>query len=86
MPRVYIETTIPSYYFETRRAPSVIAWREATRRWWDAYAAAYDLVTSDVVLRELGRAPLGKASRMLRLLDGLDLLEMSVQVEEVVAF
>jgi hypothetical protein len=30
----YIETTIPSFYYEVRAEPEMIARRESTRRWW----------------------------------------------------
>jgi len=33
-PRVYIETTIPSFYFETRSTPEMVARRQWTRHWW----------------------------------------------------
>ena len=62
MPTVYIETTIPSYYFETRTSPEAIAWRGATLRWWDEYRGGYDLVTSGFVLAELRDAPPTKAA------------------------
>jgi hypothetical protein len=52
-PRVYIETTIPSFYFETRSAPDMVARREWTRQWWNEDRASYELVTSEVVLDEL---------------------------------
>ena len=32
-PRVYVETTIPSFYHEERTAPDIVARREWTRRW-----------------------------------------------------
>jgi hypothetical protein len=46
MARVYVETTIPSYYFETRTSLQVRAWKAATRHWWRHYRSAFDLVTS----------------------------------------
>lgn len=30
MLRVYIEASIPSFFFEARRAPKLLTWREAT--------------------------------------------------------
>ena len=32
--RVYVETTVPSFYHETRTAPDIVARREWTRQWW----------------------------------------------------
>jgi len=31
-PRIYVETTIPSFYFEERPAPDIVARRDWTRR------------------------------------------------------
>jgi hypothetical protein len=31
-PRIYIETTIPSFYHEVRTAPDIVARRDWTRR------------------------------------------------------
>lgn len=53
--RVYIETKIPSFYFEPRTEPEMIARREWTRKWWREAAPRFDLVTSAAVLDELSR-------------------------------
>jgi predicted nucleic acid-binding protein len=86
MAGVYIETTIPSYYFETRSAPQVIAWREVTRQWWDAYRHDYQLFTSRLVLAELARAPKGKARRAIGLLKGVELLDEPAGLRDVVEY
>lgn len=52
-PRVYIETTIPSFYYEVRTEPEMVARRNWTRMWWDHRRQAYQLVTSIAVLDEL---------------------------------
>ena len=33
-PRTYVETSIPSFYFETRTEPEMVARRTWTRAWW----------------------------------------------------
>ena len=63
MARVFIETTIPSYYFETRTDRRSRDWHEQTRLWWDAYRARYDLVSSELVVAEFSDAPPEKSSR-----------------------
>lgn len=73
MPRVYIETTIPSYYFETRTTATAVAWRKATREWW-AQASTFELVTSRFVLNELSLAPPSKRDDCLALLRGVRVL------------
>lgn len=52
-PRVYIETTIPSFYHETRTDATAVARREWTRQWWDRHAQDYAPLTSVAVLSEL---------------------------------
>lgn len=59
---VYIETTIPSYYFETRSEPRIVAWHETTRHWWNEIRRQYEPVTSNVVIQELMQAPEAYAS------------------------
>ena len=39
--RVYIETTIPSFYYEVRTEPEMIARRNWTQAWWDSRRQAY---------------------------------------------
>lgn len=51
--RVYVETTIPSFYYEVRTEPEMIARRNWTRDWWDGRRQAYQLVTSVAVIDEL---------------------------------
>lgn len=79
-PRVYIETTIPSAYFDTRTAPEMIRRREATRRWWAEAAERYELVTSVTVREELVVGPEKKALVWLRLIDHLPMLEFNSKV------
>ncbi len=85
-PRVYIETTIPSYYYETRRTAEAMAWREATRKWWSRCRDGYEPATSNYVLAELELAPRGKRGRMLALLDGIPLVDEPAGIDDVVAY
>jgi len=59
-PRVYVETTIPSFYHNYRPEPTMVARQEWTREWWDLHSSKYNLVTSTLVLDELndGQFPL----------------------------
>jgi predicted nucleic acid-binding protein len=84
-PRVYIETTIPSAYFDTRTAPEMIRRREATRRWWADAEERYELVTSITVLEELERGPAPKAPLWLGLLDGFRLLDEESSIADITA-
>lgn len=86
MPTVYIETTIPSYYHETRRTPEIIAWRNATLAWWDLYRANYELVTSEFVIAELRLSPPDKAREALDLIAGVRVLDERPGTRDVVAY
>ena len=86
MPSVYIETTVPSYYHETRSSPRIAAWRDVTRQWWDRHRRRYDLYTSRFVLAEVARAPKLKAGRARALLKGVVVLDEPPGLEDVVAY
>jgi len=55
MSRIYIETTIPSFYHEVRTEPEMVARRNWTRAWFDFAVQNHELVTSAAVLVELQR-------------------------------
>jgi predicted nucleic acid-binding protein len=84
LPRVYVETTIPSFYHETRTAPEIVARREWTRQWWSAAATRYELVTSPAVLDELGSGPSGRSGAWLALVAELPVLAVSLAIIEIV--
>ena len=86
MRSVYIETTIPSFFFETRRTARLVAWRDATRRWWESARQQFELCTSRFVIEELSRAPARKARLAMGLLAGVPLLEESPVVPEIVQY
>ena len=52
-PRVYVETTIPSFYHTTRPGAAALVRREWRQLWWQLAPSRYELVTSDAVLDEL---------------------------------
>jgi len=84
LPRAYVETTIPSFYYEVRTAPEIVARREWTRRWWSTARGRYELVTSGAVLDELaGGLPEPSAER-LTLVRELPLLAVSPAIAEIV--
>lgn len=84
LPRVYVETTIPSFYHETRTAPEIVARREWTRQWWSSAADRYELVTSPAVLDELGSGPEDRSGAWLALVAHLPVLTVSPAIVEIV--
>ncbi len=83
-PRVYVETTIPSFYHETRTAPGITARREWTRQWWLIGAKRYELVTSPAVLDELAAGPPDRSADWLALLAALPVLTVEPAIAEIV--
>lgn len=52
-PRLYLETTIPSYLVARRSALARICTdQQTTQDWWDFHRHEYDLFVSPVVMRE----------------------------------
>ena len=83
-PRVYVETTIPSFYHEMRTTPDIVARRQWTRLWWTGAPERYDLVTSPAVLDELVAGPPERSAERLALVRGLPLLPIGSAITEIV--
>lgn len=81
---VYIETTIPSFYFDVRSEPEMIARREWTRRWWEKARDEHELVTSAAVVEELSRGDFPAREDSLRLIEDLPLVPVEPEVTEIV--
>lgn len=82
--RAYIETTIPSFYFETRSDVEIVARREWTRTWWRRAGQHYELVTSAAVIEELRRGDFPAREECLRLMEPLDLILVEPAIAEIV--
>ena len=83
-PRVYVETTIPSFYHEARTAPEIVARRAWTRQWWDIAPNRYELVTSAAVLDELAGGLPMRSSERLSLVQNLPLLPLEAAIVDIV--
>ncbi len=83
--RVYVETTIPSFYHEVRTAPDIVARRDWTRQWWADAVEHHELVTSVAVLDELENGPPEYHANWLGLVNGLPLLAINRAVAEIAA-
>ena len=81
--RVYIETTIPSFYYTLRTDPESVAMMNWTRRWWAELAPGFTLVTSPAVIAELRRGTGETTAQRIALLNDAGLLEITRQVEDV---
>lgn len=82
-PRVYVETTIPSFYFDPRLEPEIVAQRRWTRSWWETAPDRYELVTSVTVWGEILRGPRHRQENWIGLLLGLPLLPLIPRVKVI---
>jgi hypothetical protein len=82
-PKVYIETSIPSFYFETRTSSEAIARRNWTRQWWSNMKEEYEAYCSEAVLRELRLAPKLKQEHCLILLQDVPLLPFTLEIATI---
>src|SRR5262245_48120694 len=82
--RVYIETTIPSFYHTLRSDPESIARMHWTRQWWSEFGPQFELCTSAAVILELQRGSKEKTAERLELISKLELLEITDAVEQIV--
>lgn len=84
-PRVYVETTIPNFYFDRRTGAAAVERRDWTREWWNGAASRYELMTGAPVLSELLagiRTP--RVDLRVRMVGNLPLLIPDAAVEETV--
>jgi hypothetical protein len=83
-PRVYVETTIPSFYHDIRNSPASIARRDWTRLWWEDAQECYELVTSFPVLEELSAGKPDRGNSRLQLVRDLPILPLDPAVLDIV--
>lgn len=81
---MYVETSIPSFYFEVRSEPEMLARRDWTRAWWRSATKATELVTSVAVIDELGRGEFSARADCLNLIAPLPVVAIDRSVLEIV--
>ncbi len=83
-PKVYIETSIPSFYYEDRADSNAVARREWTRKWWDDYRHLYQVVSSQAVLVELSAGDYSKKDKCVAFLDNISFVPIEPEVAVIV--
>jgi len=78
---VYIDTTIPSYYYDDRENLKVFS--EITKKWWDSESVSYDIWISDIVLQELNTGNYPNKAEIIKLIQGIKILENRKDIEQV---
>ncbi len=81
--RIYIETTIPSFYYTLRTDKESLSKQRSTRHWWNKYADRFILTSSTAVVAELRRGTSEAAQNRLNLLEGLELFESNSQIDQI---
>ena len=84
LPKVYIETTIPSFYHEVRTDPDIVVRKNWTQHWWDFKRENYELFTSEAVIQELEAGDYPTKDDALSLLENTPLLAITEAVTEIV--
>ena len=82
--KVYVETSIPSYYHERRTDPEIVALKNWTQHWWDFKRVEYDVFTSEAVLRELENGDYPTKADAIALLTNVPLLVIEPPIAEIV--
>jgi hypothetical protein len=79
-PKVYIETSIPSYLTAWHSRDLVVAGnQESTKEWWDR-RQDFELFVSEFVLEEVAAGDPQAAAERLKALDGIPEIEVTDQV------
>lgn len=83
-PRLYLETTIPSYLVARRsRDMRIAADQEATESWWDSHRVDFEIFVSQVVVREVRRGDASLAVARMDRIREFSLLEPTTASEEL---
>ncbi len=78
---VYLDTTIPSYYFDNRE--SMITWQAATQQWWQNEKQNYRLFISDVTLTELSEGSYPNKFSVIELIKNIEVLQTNEEIYNI---
>jgi len=81
---IYIETSVPSFYYETRPDRDLQARRDWTRQWWALPKFDQELVIGLPVISELEETPPPKRDKAIALTAQLRLLPYVAEIAEIV--
>lgn len=81
---IYVETTIPSFYFNQRTHSEIVVLANWTRQWWDYHSSNYDLVSSLAVVEELMEGEHPNKVKKIQFIKGLKMLSIVSEVMDIV--
>jgi hypothetical protein len=83
-PRLYLETTIPSYLTSRPSRDLIVAGhQQVTRDWWDKRRGDFQIYISQFVLDEVSAGDPAAARERLKILHSLPLLDITPEVAEL---
>src|ERR1700712_746295 len=83
-PKVYLETTIPSYLgARLSRDLLIAAHQQLTWAWWGSRRDTFDLYISQAVLQEIGAGDAQLAAKRLQLLEDIPVLPLTSSIIEI---
>lgn len=83
-PKLYLETSIPSYLTAmTSRDLIVAANQELTREWWDSRRKDFDLVISELVSREVAAGDAEAAAKRIQVIQSFPELKITDEVGQL---
>ena len=86
-PRLYIETTIPSYLVARQsRDLRLAADQQTTQEWWDLRRHEFDLFISEVVLEESGKGDASFVAKRMALLARIPRLSTTTEADALASY
>lgn len=81
---LYLDTTIPSYYYDQRKSLDIRYRRKITRDWWNNEKDFFSLYISELVLVELQRGNYPQKEKVIRLVKNVSILPIVSEIEDIV--
>ncbi len=84
MKKVYIDTTLPSYYYEERDSIDLKFKHLKTVEWWDNEKNKYKIYSSQVTLDELSAGNYPNKKKIIELSTEIPILSYNDEIERIV--
>jgi predicted nucleic acid-binding protein len=82
--KIYIETTIPSFYFEERKSIEALSRKRWTKQWWKKDSMNYEIYSSLAVVEELNETPYPKRQKCIEFVNNFQFLEITREIINIV--
>ena len=82
--KVYIDSTIPSFYFDERQ--SIRLFTEITKSWWNDESMNYEIWTSEAVFQEISEGNYPNKEKVIKFAQEIPLLERVSELEHITSF